>query len=85
MKLKCVLQQTVCHDFDDEDGSIGDFVGDDDFKKEIFLYLESSRVAADVAQDTTSILRKAYHDANLILCILQQQPSLHHFRRERWS
>jgi hypothetical protein len=30
------LHQAVFHDFDDEDGSIGDFAGDDEFKVEIF-------------------------------------------------
>jgi hypothetical protein len=44
-----VLQQTLCEDFDDDD-SIGDFVGDDDFKEEIFS-ARVIQVVMDVSQD----------------------------------
>jgi hypothetical protein len=44
-----MLHQTVAHDFDDED-SIGDFSGDDDFKEEIFS-ARVIQVVMDASQD----------------------------------
>jgi hypothetical protein len=63
------LHQAVCHDFDDLDGSIGDFVGDDDFKEETFAATVVQAVM-DVSQDKEAFPPNFYHLSCGILTLL---------------
>jgi hypothetical protein len=56
------LKQAVGHDFDDTHGFIGDFVGDDDFKEEIFS-ARVVHVVMDVAKDKAKYPELFYHHA----------------------
>jgi hypothetical protein len=62
------LHQAVFHDFDD-DGSIGDFVGDDDFKEEIFS-ARVIQVIITVSQDKDEYPSNFYHCGRCILYLL---------------
>jgi hypothetical protein len=54
------LRTAVCCDFQDLDGSIGDFVGDDDFKEEIFS-ARVVQVLITAAQDKKAYPPPFYH------------------------
>jgi hypothetical protein len=60
-----MLLQTICDCFDD-DGSIGDFVGDNDFKEEIFSD-RVIQVVMDVSQDKEEYPPSFYKAAHVIL------------------
>ena len=63
------LHQAVVHDFNDEDGPIGAFVGDDEFKVEIFA-ARVIRVVMDVSEDNEAFPPNFYHLACGILSLL---------------
>jgi hypothetical protein len=60
------LHQAVVHGFDDDDGSIGDFVGDNDFKEEIFSD-RVIQVVMDVSQDKEKYTLTFHHLAYAVL------------------
>jgi hypothetical protein len=63
------LHHAVCHDFDDLDGSIGAFEGDDNFKEEIFS-ARVIQVIITVSQDQEEYPLSFYHCAGSILSLL---------------
>jgi hypothetical protein len=62
------LQLAVAHDFDD-DRSIGDFAGDDDFKEEIFS-ARVVQIVMDVSQDKEKYPPCFYHPTCSVLFFL---------------
>jgi hypothetical protein len=60
------LRTEACLDFFDLDGSIGDFVGDDDFKEEIFS-ARVIQVLITVAQDKKAYPPKFYRSGIILL------------------
>jgi hypothetical protein len=63
------LHHAVCNDFNCPDGSIGDFVGDDDLKEEIFS-AKVVQVVMDVSQDKEEYPPHFYHLTSNMLSLL---------------
>jgi hypothetical protein len=63
------LCQTVCFDFDDHDGSIGVFMGDNDFKEEIFS-ARVIQVVITVANFNEEYHPNFYYYAGVILSLI---------------
>jgi hypothetical protein len=63
------LKQAVVHDFEEIDQPLGDFVGDDDFKEEIFS-ARVVHVVMDVAKDTDAYCKLFYQYAYGVLHLL---------------
>jgi hypothetical protein len=63
------LHHAVCNDFNCPDGSIGDFVGDDDFKEEIFS-AKVVQVVMDVSQDKEEYPSHFYRLTSNMLSLL---------------